>query len=253
MSNEKRKPKDSGKNSRRFLGVLKAMKPGKQQTQKCAVGFGLFLVIVGPVLLFFEKESHAGWATMFAGLIFMVASRFEDIQEIGLASFRAKMFERRVDQVEDTVGVVRRLAKESSRLALASIQFAGRIGGFTHDYKMKVLADTRRLLNDLNITPEEIEDVESLWHAAVEFDYALWATARGGGPDDPPDELKPNWKELRGGGIEGRATPEEIRSFYGDAGILTAEREEILKDYEHYIAKRQHRREHVWQRRNDGN
>ena len=50
-------------------------------------------------LLVAEQESHAGWAAMFAGLIFMAASRFEDVQEIGLASFRMKLFERRVDQL----------------------------------------------------------------------------------------------------------------------------------------------------------
>ena len=141
-----------------------------------AIVIGLFLVIVGPVLLFFQTDSPAGWATMFAGLIFMAASRFEDIQEIALASFRMKLFERRVDEVEGSVRDIRRLAKESSRLALASIQFAGRMGGFTDDFKRQVLQDTQRLLRDLNVTPEEIAEVEGLWHAMVEFDYALWAT-----------------------------------------------------------------------------
>ncbi len=110
------------------------------------IGFGLVLVIAGPLLLLFVKDSPAGWAAMFAGLIFMAASRFEDIQEIALASFSMKLFERRVDEVEGSVRDIRRLAKESSRLALASIQFAGRMGGFTDDFKRKVLQDTQRLL-----------------------------------------------------------------------------------------------------------
>lgn len=150
------------------------------------IGVGLLLVVVGPVLLLAKQESHAGWATMVAGLIFIVASRIEDIQEIGLASFRAKMFERRVDKVESVVRDIKRLAKESSRLALASIQFSGRWGGFTDDYKNRVLADTRRLLNELDVTPEEIAEVESLWHAAVEFDYMLWATGLSTIPEDLP-------------------------------------------------------------------
>ena len=85
------------------------------------IGVGLLLVIGGPVLLFAEPESHAGWATIVAGLIFMVASRFEDVQEIGLASFRLKMFERRVNQLEGVVRDIKRLAKESSRLALGPV------------------------------------------------------------------------------------------------------------------------------------
>jgi hypothetical protein len=219
--------------------------------RRWTIGVGLLLVIVGPVLLLAEQESHAGWAAMFAGLIFMVASRFEDVQEIGLASFRMKMFERRVDQLEGVVRDIKRLAKESSRLALASIQFSGRMGGFTDDYKTRVLADTRRLLNELDVTPEEIAEVESLWHAAVEFDYTLWATGLNTVPKDLPQHLETNWNILRGDerGIEGRSTPQEIRTFLSDADMLTPEREEILKDYEHYIGTRQHRREDVWRRR----
>ncbi len=189
------------------------------------IGVGLLLVVVGPVLLLAKQESHAGWATMVAGLIFIVASRIEDIQEIGLASFRAKMFERRVDKVESVVRDIKRLAKESSRLALASIQFSGRMGGFTDDYKTRVLVDTRRLLNELDVTPEEIAEVESLWHAAVEFDYMLWATGLKTVPKDLPQHLESNWNKLRGDerGIEGRSTPQEIRMFLSDADMLTPE------------------------------
>ncbi len=85
----------------------------------------------------------------------------------------------------------------------------------------------------------------------VEFDYALWAMGLNRVPDDLPLDLKPRWEELRGGGIEGRATPEEISRFFADADMLTPEREEILKDYEHYMKTRQHRREPEWQHRRD--
>ena len=144
---------------------------------------------------------------------------------------------------------MKRLAKESSRLALAAIQFSGRIGGFTDDYKARVLTDTRRLLSDLNVTPEEVAEIESDWHAIVEFDYAHWATGLNTVPADLLDNHSARWHQLRQGGVENRATPEQIRSFFSDADILTPERDEILKDYEHYISTRQHRREDVWQRR----
>ncbi len=219
--------------------------------RRWTIGVGLLLVIVGPVLLLAEPGSHAGWATMIAGLIFMVASRFEDVQEIGLASFRMKMFERRVDQLEGVIRDIKQLAKESSRLALASIQFAGRLGGFMDDFKSNVLADTRRLLSDLNVTSEEIAEIESVWHAIVEFDYAHWATGLGTVPADLPKNHSARWHQLRDGGVENRATPEEIRSYFLDADILTPDRDEILKDYEHYVSTRQHRREDVWRRRRE--
>lgn len=220
-----------------------------EEHQIWLIGIGLLLVFAGPLLLLFEKDSHAGWAAMFAGLIFMAASRFEDIQEIALASFRMKLFERRVVEVESSVRDIRRLAKENSRLALASIQFSGRMGGFTDDFKSQVLVDTRRLLNDLNVTPEEIAEVESLWHETVEFDYSLWATGLRRVPADLPNNLKPRWDALRKGGVAKRATPEQIRSFLLDADMLTPERDEILEDYAHYVSTRQHRREEEWRQR----
>lgn len=212
---------------------------------------GLLWVIAGPPLLFFVKDSTAGWAAIIAGLIFMAASRFEDIQEIALASFKMRLFERRVDEVEGSVQDIRRLAKESSRLALASIQFSGRLGGFTDDFKSQVLADTRRLLTDLNVTPEEIAEVESLWHAAIEFDYALWAMGLNTHPGDIPAPFSERFSQLRGGGVENRATPKDIRNFFLEADILTPERDEILEDYQHYVLTRQHRREDVWRQRHE--
>ena len=85
----------------------------------------------------------------------------------------------------------------------------------------------------------------------MEFDYAIWATGLNRVPDDLPQPLSTKFGELRGDGVEGRSTPEEIRTFFSDAGMLTPEREEILKDYEHYIAARKHRREDVWRRRHE--
>ena len=40
-----------------------------------AVAFGLLLVMAGPVLLVYQPDSQAGWATMLAGLIFMEGAR----------------------------------------------------------------------------------------------------------------------------------------------------------------------------------
>lgn len=221
------------------------------KSSKWPIRFGLALIVVGPVLLLLVKDSHAGWAVMLAGLIFMAASRFEDVQEIALASFKMKLFERRVGEVEVSVRDMRRLAKENARLALASIQFAGRLSGFPEEFKSKVLADTRQLLTDLNVTASEIADVESLWHATVEFDYASWATGHNKVPVDLPELFHQRWKELKMGGIENRSTPQRIRTFFVDAGMLTPERDEILKDYEHYVLTRQHRRENLWRRRRD--
>ena len=107
------------------------------------------------------------------------------------------------------------------------------MGGFTETEKIQFLGDTRRLLSDLGIKDDEVAAIESDWHRATEFDYASWATGLNLIPKDLPEKWNPKWKGLRQGGIEHRATPKEIRAFLTDAGMLTPEREEILKDYEH--------------------
>ena len=140
-----------------------------------AFAIGLVAIAAGPVFHFVQPDPHVGWASMIAGLIFMVSSRFDDVVEIGFASFRTKL-EQRVKRVEDTMGAVRRLAKASARSALNSVQFAGRLGGFTETEKIQFLGDTRRLLSDLGIKDDEVAAIESDWHRATEFDYASWAT-----------------------------------------------------------------------------
>ncbi len=212
-----------------------------------AFAIGLIAIAAGPVFHYFQPDPHVGWASMIAGLIFMVSSRFDDVVEIGFASFRTRL-ERRVKKVEDTMEAVRRLAKASTHSALNSVQYAGRMGGFTETEKIQFLGDTRRLLSDLGIKDDEIAKIESDWHKAIEFDYASWATGLSQVPKDLAEKLHSKWKGLRQGGIEHRATPEEIRAFCTDADMLTPEREEILKDYEHYVTTRRHRREAVWQR-----
>ncbi len=211
---------------------------------------GLAAIAAGPLLLNYLPNPNVGWASMITGLIFMMSSRFDDVVEIGFGSFRTKL-ERRVKKVEDTMAAVRRLAKESARSALKSVQYAGRLGGFTDTEKERFLRDTRRLLHDLGIQEGEAADVEREWHEAVEFDYAHWVLGGDRTPKDLPKNEHGDWDELRSGGIAGRATPVQIRRFLENAQMLTQEREEILQDYEHYRATRQHRREDDWLRRHE--
>jgi hypothetical protein len=204
-----------------------------------AFAIGIAAVAAGPAFHFFRPELQIGWSLIIAGLIFMVASRFDDIVEIGFGSFRATL-ERRVQKVEDAMGAVRRLAKESARGALITVQSAGRKGGFTEPEKARYLRRTRELLRDLGLRDPEIAEAEADWHRAVELDYAIWALDGAA--------LASDWKrEL--GGIENPEGPEKIRARLKAANMLTPEREEILKDYEHYLATREHRREDFWNAR----
>ncbi|MDA0306887.1 MAG: hypothetical protein O3B76_11505 [Proteobacteria bacterium] len=215
-----------------------------------AFAIGLIAVAAGPVFHYFQTDPHVGWALMITGLIFMVASRFDDVIEIGFGSFQTKL-ERRITKVEDAMAAVRRLAKASARNALNSVQFAGRMGGFSEPEKMLFLRDTRRLLRDLGIDDDEVSETEIDWNKAVEFDYAFWALGLNQLPDDITEDLKPRWDDLRKGGVVGRATSKEILAFFKKADILTPDRAQILEDYEHYEKTRQHRREDEWLRRRE--
>lgn len=190
-----------------------------------AFTFGLLCIATGPVVHFFHSSPHVGWALMIAGLIFMVSSRFDDVVEIGFGSFKTKL-ERRVKEMENAMDAVRHLAKASARNALNSVQFAGRMGGFSETEKIQFLLDTRSLLSDLGIKEEDFVDIEVEWNRAIEFDYSLWILGFTRKPDDITEDIQPRWKELREGGIAGRATSGEIRKFFEVAEILTPEREE---------------------------
>ncbi|MDP6954303.1 MAG: hypothetical protein QGF53_16240, partial [Alphaproteobacteria bacterium] len=65
-----------------------------------------------------------------------------------------------------------------------------------------MLNDTRQRLRGLNVSPEEIAEVEGLWHETVEFDYAQWATGGSRVPEGLPQVKIGEWKTLREGGVE---------------------------------------------------
>lgn len=209
---------------------------------------GLVAVAGGPIVHLFEFNEHAGWSLMILGLIFMAASRFEDVVEFGFGSFKARL-ERRVSEVEQAMSAVRRLAKESARNALLAVQYNNRLGSFDVGFQEDFLNNTRALLRELGLKDEDISYTEREWHLAVEFDYVLWATGNNRVPDDLPDGMHTAWKELRSGGTRNRKTPDDVRTFLLEADMLTEDREEILSDYQHYLATRQHRRSEEFKNR----
>jgi len=177
----------------------------------------------------------------------MVSSRFDDVVEIGFGTFKTKL-ERRVRDVEEAMDAVRLLAKESARSSLNSVQYMGRWGGFSQADKLKFLRDTRQLLTELGVSQRDISEIEGEWHRAVEFDYAHWALGGTQLPKDLPSEFHDKYRTLAGTGISLRPEPSEIRAFFREADMMTDEREKILQDYEHYISRREHRREEEWLR-----
>ena len=216
--------------------------------RKLAIGLGLSGVVAGPVILALIENPHVGWASMVAGLVLIIASRIEDIVEIGFGTFKARL-ERRVADVEDAMNAVRELARSNARMTLDLVQFSGRFDGFPEEDKERVLENTRSLLIELGVEQQEIDATEVGWHAAVEFDYAIWATGNSRVPKDLDSNHVSDWNALREGGIVGRRTPQDIRAFFQRLEILTPERENILKDYEFYIENRHHRRPEAWRNR----
>jgi hypothetical protein len=153
-----------------------------------------------------------------------------------------------IERAESAVREVQLLAAHVAQLSLSLIKRTGRWGGYTddeQDAQRKAIID---VLQKLDVPNGSIEAALIDWHRIVGFDYAHLILGGSRIPENAP-EVMDEWSALRSGGIASYPTPEVLRAFLFKHGFMTPEIEEYVRDYEHYIAHRVHRRPDVWRRR----
>lgn len=218
--------------------------------KKIVFGLALFAAAIGPVLLILLGKSEAGWMTLISAIIVMLGTRFDAIEEISLGPLRAKL-RKQVEEAEQVITAIRALATQVASTTLSLVKRSGRLGGYDDEEEEAIRIEVHDLLKQLGVGESEVNDTLNEWHRFTELDYSLFTLGGTQVPKDLPQEHQPRWKELRSGGVKKIPLPEELKEFFEQAGMLTSEREELIKDYEFYLKNRKHRRPDHWGKRRE--
>lgn len=189
------------------------------------------------------RQSAGAWPLCVAGIACMVFANLDRISAISASTSGINIA---LSKAEVSIAQLTRLIRMSATLQLATVQRAGRLGGFSAEEKEKFLEESVSLLRDAGVSDPEIRELRYLpWDRFVLYDYALAITggSRIPGAADrkpiPGDVLR-EWDALRE--FSDLPSGKVLREFLSKYGALTTEREELVQDYEYYQAHRTHRR-----------
>ncbi len=194
-----------------------------------------------PPIFSLINETEVAFFCVVAGIIAMLASRFEDVAVLAFGPLKAELREK-IDEADKTLEATKQIAGTTAKAALDLIQNSGRLGGLSDKHRDEIYKSYGEILDDLKIDRVPIEE---FWHASVEYDYGFMALGRNQVPQGATKEEILRWEGMNEA-IEDRATPEDIRSFLNDTGYMTPEREELIVDLEYYLEHHEHRRPEVW-------
>lgn len=153
-----------------------------------------------------------------------------------------------IERAESAVKEVQLLAAHVAQLSLSLIKRTGRWGGYTDEEQDAQQQSIIGVLQKLDVPKDSIESALTDWHRIVGFDYAIAILGGNHIPEDAP-EVMDEWNALRSGGIARYAAPDVLRAFLAKHAFMTPEIDDYVRDYEHYITHRVHRRPDVWRRR----
>lgn len=182
-----------------------------------------------------------------AGAIGMAFSSLDKFEFFKGAGFEAKTreFKQAVDEGKIILDKLRKITLFTCESVLTQEVASGRMGK-NEELAKKTRNDIENILKDINATEDEENTVRK--YTIFDFYHHILESTIPSGVK--PEQVK-EWQALRELGIENPADPQSLREFLKDCGFLSEEKEEQLKDYEHYLVNFEHRRPDEWKKRND--
>lgn len=206
----------------------------------------IVVLVVGFVVGFF---GHIGVLTYaFFGFIgLLIAANLDRILEFKVSGSGIEAKTREViAKAESTLSELQLLARNIGELTLSLVKRSGRWGGYTDGEQDKMKTSVLQVLKKVGISETEFPSILSEWNRFTEFDYAHAILGGNIIPDTKNEALMQDWRSLREQGIVNIPTPQDIRSFLIKHNLMTPMLDEYLKDYEHFLAHKEHRRPDVW-------
>lgn len=175
--------------------------------------------------------------------------RFENFKA-GPGGIEATL-KKELQKTNDRIDELKELAVLFGDTTIANIAMMGRWDGFSDEQEEKMISDIVDYYDKLGIPEDQKQKSLALRYLTLEHDYRILCTGGHKVPGDLPDGAKDGWDVIREGGLVEIAKPDEIEKYFKDAGILTAQRKELIADYRHYLEHRKHRRPEIWAQRQD--
>jgi len=215
---------------------------------------GILILVAGLVALFFGAPNWLATIALGGLIALLIAANLDLFSgfKFSESGFEAKMREatKVLTRAESTLSELQLLARSVGELTLSLVKRNGRWGGYADDEQDKIKTSVLEVLKKVGIPEAEFPSILSDWNRFIEFDYAHAILGGSTVPDTKSDALMQDWKSLRDGGIVKIPTPQEIRNFIIKHNLMTPTLEAYLKDYEHFLAHKEHRRPEVWAERN---
>jgi hypothetical protein len=183
-------------------------------------------------------HSNGAWPLCVAGVACMVFANLDRISTISASTSGINIA---LGRAEVSVAQMTRLIRMSATLQLAIVQRTGRWDGFNAEEKEAFLNESISLLREAGIGDGEIRDLRfRAWDRFELYDHVIGILGGGQIPQPHDDAIQKEWEGLRQ--LEHLPTAMAMRDFLQKYGVLTDDREEMIKDYEFYETNRTYRR-----------
>lgn len=214
--------------------------------------YGGALISFVLVWVFGFKENATGTtaagATMFVLLVFAELERFSKFKfPGGSAELRDT-----IEKAQVTMEQMRSLAEALAAASVTAISGVGRYAS-PDDRYFRIIGEIEKNLKELGISRQKIEEVLGPWYDAKLHDHVYVIRDMTRAIPDATPKGTDIWNNLFvRGSFDPLPKPEELTERLESCGILTNEVILAIKDYQHYLEKKELRRPEVWLRRQRG-
>ncbi len=179
-------------------------------------------------------------------LAFLFVANIKNIKK-AKASKDGFEFEARdiIQKAEITIREMHELSKLVAQTALSLVKRSSRMGGYPEDEQETIKENVLNLLSQLGVKKEEQEKLLSEWYEYTKIDYVLLILGSQT-PSKWAKEEYQKWQEMRKDLKTNRPTPAQIKELLKRNNALSELHEEAIKDYEHYLQHKKHRRPDFW-------
>lgn len=169
--------------------------------------------------------------------LYLLVTRRRDIRRLKLWGLEAELQEK-IDRATATLEELHQLAKVLAEPVITDLAMHGVLfRQLNFAYRCQLKEKIEQNLKEIGLDHTEIDVVNRFWNKHVSDGLAFLVLREINNKD-----LKPYIDQL----LEGPASPADMRDFLVKNDLMNNEREERLKDYEHFLNTKKVRRPETW-------